>query len=1825
MAHRQTVAICLLSSCVALLTARADERPRWAAPPLQQAVSARDGRSGELLSFDAMLDALAEADVVFLGESHTDETTHRVELAVYKALIQRRNRQVVLAMEMFERDVQPYLDAYLSGSMDEASFLAKSRPWSNYRTAYRPLIELAKQTKLPVIASNFPRPLRMKFMGQKTDPLKDLDSEQRKLVPRRFLPNSDAYWRRADNATRGHSVMMRSGDGGSRLYSVQSLWDNSMGEACADALTAHPGNLVLHINGGFHSEYWNGTVHQLKLRKPDAKIKTVAIVPTMDPAAVELEGKPVADFVVLAEARATDVSEGTWSVYTQQEVKYRLHMPHAASSTHRVPLLIWLCDDGFTAADGLDLWKDRLGSDTAIVVVEAPYRETQGDFSIGGRWFWPDSFTSDVGGVATAVERIWGYVLRHYAVDPNHVCVAGEGAGATVVAGIALLTDRIDLQAVAVAPTRYSKLKEFPLPLPELWGEQTPPKKSLQVIGDPADQPWWTGELEQYTERGISSQVVELDDDPWRRESQEENAIRQALGLTAVVAKPSGKRLYLLADPDLPRQRHWARLHALWAAADSDRAIAVLSAPPASSAQDKSAQDKPAQYKSATELPTKIRPESFSTASALPKCPGPFGGTTVIVVSEDEAIVKRWLAVAENDPLSKSSRFHRMRVATLGTGDRSLASVLTKLKSENRKNILIVPGVFCADPQTMQKLERSVRDLENEMTLHWLPGLGGCKIDLTATPTAATDLPLKHTLTVSLTPNNNALHARDRIDLPESLRKEGTEFTLHAGMKIAASNPDVEKVGADAEQGMTRYRLRTVPDNGLLEIEYAGTLRHELSAQKEEYTRGFRETKGYVGSEGVYLDGGSGWVPHFNDQLIQFSVDVNMPQGWQVISQGNGVSCDDKGMAHWNSGGLMEQVYLVGGPLRRYVDAAGATETLVLLHEQDDALARKYLDATAQYLEMYRTLIGPYPYEKFALVENFWETGYGMPSFTLLGPRVIRFPFILHSSYPHEILHNWWGNSVFVDYTKGNWCEGMTAYLADHLIQEQRGVGADYRRNALQKYRNYVQEGHDFPLTQFRQRHSAATEAVGYGKALMMFHMLRRQIGDDAFRKALVGLYRNQKGKRASFDDLRVEFETASERELKPFFAQWTQRTGAPALKLENVTTKRAADGFSVRGTLVQTQQGSAYSLQVPLSVQTEQDASSSVVTCTGRRTEFSLAVDAQPVALHVDPAFDLFRILDPREIPSSIGQIFGDTHILAVLPAGAAEAKQRSYRELVEAWQSEHHAIDVKMDSEITALPSDRCVWVLGRANRFAADLLNASEATRAAADANTVRLNGHAVPFADHSIVLVRRHPQNREKAVGMLVIEPDSAFPGVARKLPHYGKYSYLAFAGAEPTNVVKGQWGTTGSPLVVDLRPDHAAPLVALALEKRESLAQLPAVFSRRVLLEHVTWLAAAQREGRGLGSQGLEQAAEYIARQMKQIGLQPGGDNGTWFQTFTVARGPEGKPVQTRNVVGILPGTNEAWKDQSIVLGAHYDHLGFGWPDQRAGAQGKRYPGADDNASGVAVMLELARNLAASGGGARSLVCVAFSAEECGRFGSQHYVAHPSQPAEQIRGMINLDTVGRLFDGKIAIHAAATADEWQHIFRGCGFVTGIPNQIVSGGNEGSDQMSFIEKGIPAVQIFTGAHADYHRPTDTVDKIDASGLVKVATFVKEAVVYMLEREEPLTVRIASAQAGHPTVKQPIKQPTTSGRRVLVGTVPAFDYPGEGAKVDALIPDSPAAKAGLQAGDVIVRIDRHTIRDLRGYSDVLKQLKPNQTVTFELLRDGKKVQVKVTVAER
>jgi Zn-dependent M28 family amino/carboxypeptidase len=284
----------------------------------------------------------------------------------------------------------------------------------------------------------------------------------------------------------------------------------------------------------------------------------------------------------------------------------------------------------------------------------------------------------------------------------------------------------------------------------------------------------------------------------------------------------------------------------------------------------------------------------------------------------------------------------------------------------------------------------------------------------------------------------------------------------------------------------------------------------------------------------------------------------------------------------------------------------------------------------------------------------------------------------------------------------------------------------------------------------------------------------------------------------------------------------------------------------------------------------------------------------------------------------------------------------------------------------------------------------------------------------------------------------------------------------------------------------------------------------------------------------------------------------------------------------------------------VVLGAHYDHLGRGWPDAREGAVGQLHPGADDNASGVAVLLELARVLGRSWKPDRSVVFAAFSGEEAGRLGSRRYVLNGRPyPAGHAIGMVNLDTVGRLGKGKLLVLGTGTAREWVHIFRGAGFVTGVPLEPVAKDVGGSDQVSFIEAGVPAVQLFTGPHLDYHRPSDTSDKVDREGLVKVASVVKEVVEYLAGREEPLTSVLG------PGGQAAVATSGSGPRKVSLGTVPDFSYSGEGVLLEGVLAGSPAERAGLAAGDRIVRLGDEDVGSLADLARVLKSLTPGQAV--------------------
>jgi hypothetical protein len=1107
--------------------------------------------------------------------------------------------------------------------------------------------------------------------------------------------------------------------------------------------------------------------------------------------------------------------------------------------------------------------------------------------------------------------------------------------------------------------------------------------------------------------------------------------------------------------------------------------------------------------------------------------------------------------------------------------------------------------------------------------LLWLPPAAGA--------------PVHHALVVGIDPERGAIEVEDSIELGAGAASAGPVFALHPalvpelagapGRLLELPQSGAADVAGDALVPR-RYRVQLAPGVTRFTLRYRGRIRHPLQQQGEEYARGFRETHGVIGAEGVFLSAASYWYPRFGDALLSFDLQLSLPPGWSAMTQGERVGetvSADGVREQWRCASPQEEIYLVAGRFTAYRQPGDGVAAQVLLREPDAALAGRYLDATADYIALYSALIGSYPYSKFALVENFWETGYGMPSFTLLGPKVIRFPFILHSSYPHEILHNWWGNGVYVDYATGNWAEGLTSYLADHLIKEQHGQGADYRRTVLQKYTDYVRTDKDFALTAFRSRHSASSEAVGYGKTLMLFHMLRRRLGDAAFLEGLRALYQQYRFQVADFAAVQGVFSAVAEQPLEDFFAQWVERRGAPALRVSAARAARNAEGYVLRALLEQTQSGPAYALRVPLAVQLEGQASAwqTDVPMERKRSAIELALPARPLALHVDPEFDVFRRLHRAELPPAISQALGAERVLIVLPSLAPAPLQDAYRALAESWQADNpEQRRITTDAQLEELPADRTVWLFGWRNRFRDDFAEALDAYAFADQGERVRIGQTELSRERHAAVIMARRPANPEQAFGWLAADDPAALPGLGRKLPHYGRYSYLGFSGAAPENMLKGQWPVVDSPLSVRLATD--APRIpdqpALRLTPREPLAAPAARFSRERLRRNAAFLAGEALAGRGLGSAGLERAAEYIAAQFRDAGLQPGGDGeDSYFQVWRQRVDVLDDSVTLKNVIGILPGSDPRLAGESLVIGAHYDHFGRGVYADYAQDRGRLHPGADDNASGVAVMLELARVLAGQHPPRRSIVFVAFSAEETGRLGSRHYVQNAgAYPADGMIAMLNLDSVGRLGARPVTLFGTGSAAEWPYIFRGAGHVTGVAVQPVAEDFGSSDQSSFIAAGVPAVQLFGGVHADLHRPGDTLDKLDFDGMLKITALLCEAVDHLAARTGPLSSTLTGSVGK-------ARQVPVAKRRVSFGTVPDFAFAGAGVRVEDVRAASPAARAGLRAGDVIIAVNGTPVDDLRGYAAALKRLDPGDEIRVRFRRGGQERDITARVVQR
>ena len=677
------------------------------APALASVVKLYDAATGERLDLAAMVSKRASHEVVFFGETHLDETTHRLELAVYEKLIEATGGKVVLAMEMFERDVQQVLDDYLAGKIDEAAFLHKARVWGNYRTGYRALVETAKKHKLPVVASNAPAALR-RLIGFHGRPALDrLPSAERKQLARKLLPNTDAYWERFARVVRGHMTMIAGDTPEKRLTSGQSLWDNTMGESCVNALKRWPGYVVFHVNGSFHSKYREGVVTQVLERRPATRVAVLEAVAVSDLPGVAAWKDRRADFLAAVDARARARSQGFFAVTVAAELRFKLHLPPRSKAERPVPLLVWLGDESFRASDGLKLWKTALGDEAALLVIEPPYPRVTDDLYRAGTWYWAETFSEDLGTVASGIQRIVEYALRNFPLDRSRVVVAGQGTGATTVTAAALYSGGLSFPALAVAPRRFSGLHSMSLPAPRETA------RTITVVT--GDHKWWKRESADHETVGVKTRVLDAPESGWGLFMRAEDLIRSTLGLAARPA-PDGTSETLSLLVDTPRSRYWAHLMAR-RMVQKGRSVDVTTGGSSGHALACLGEAEKHGY----------APGEMLHGTAIPMAVGPFGGTTVLYVPRGRTEEQRaeWQSLEDAGVLKKRSRFARLKVVFEEDEEDNLAAALQETVDKGRRVVLIVPAVFCATPEQMRRWAAEAKKFEEWLDITWSPGLGG--------------------------------------------------------------------------------------------------------------------------------------------------------------------------------------------------------------------------------------------------------------------------------------------------------------------------------------------------------------------------------------------------------------------------------------------------------------------------------------------------------------------------------------------------------------------------------------------------------------------------------------------------------------------------------------------------------------------------------------------------------------------------------------------------------------------------------------------------------------------------------------------------------------------------------------------------------------------------------------------------------------------------------------------------------------------------------------------------------------------------------------------
>ncbi|WP_293448270.1 ChaN family lipoprotein [Persephonella sp.] len=588
---------------------------------------------------------------------------------------------------------------------------------------------------------------------------------------------------------------------------------------------------------------------------------------------------------------------------------------------------------------------------------------------------------------------------------------------------------------------------------------------------------------------------------------------------------------------------------------------------------------------------------------------------------------------------------------------------------------------------------------------------------------------INYILDVSIDTKNSSLKAAATVktDSPVNIK------VYTNGLDVQAVLYGKKKLPVD--RGI--YSLKITPEKDLTII---------YSAKFQDYN-----SQDIITDEAVSLL--NNWYP-FIDKLAFYRLRVDIDKGFVLVSEAENWKIenrDNRSVYSFEFPYPLERIHLIG--TKKWIvqeKEYNGIKVQTYFFERDKDLSEKFLDKTVQYIKEYEKRIGKFPYKRFAVVENFFPTGYSMPTFTLIGQRIIRFPFVINSSLPHEILHQWFGCSVYVDDQNGNWAEGLTTYLSDYYYSEDK---KQYRKNTILKYLAYGKP--DYPLKDFRGKTDKRSEAIGYGKTMMVFYMLEEIIGKERFTEFLSQLYTNYRFKRASWEDIKNIINRITDDDYLWFFEQWVNRAGMPQLDVSVEDHSLKDDGFHIK---ISVKQKKPYRLKLNVFVKTYIGIEKKTFWISKKEQTLELTTDDEPLEVYVDKDYQIFRDLQWEEINPVVYFTLADKNAVV-------------------------YSQDNMVYVPISGYYRD---GVLKNPDQFSySDIYNKNVVILGGDNPVVKRIFGKNLP-QKNSYVEVFKNPFGDRNVVTVFNLKSVMQAKMVIGRIKHYGKYSKIVFEGFRITD-------------------------------------------------------------------------------------------------------------------------------------------------------------------------------------------------------------------------------------------------------------------------------------------------------------------------------------------------------------------------------------------------------------------------------------------------------